>query len=82
MAKKQSRLSIMNYLLIDFRYKYLWDWEVSWFIIILTMIRRTFFSAHKFKSFVFNNKATFFQQQNFDPSKDYYLTLGVSKNAN
>lgn len=46
------------------------------------MIRRTLTSAHKFKTFVFTNKATFFQQQNFDPSKDYYLTLGVSKNAN
>jgi hypothetical protein len=47
------------------------------------MLRKTFQSANIFKSYTFRNKATFFgQQPNFDSSKDYYLTLGVSKDAN
>lgn len=45
------------------------------------MIRRFVNSAIKFRTFTNNGKATFFQQQNFDRTKDYYLTLGVSKNA-
>lgn len=45
------------------------------------MIRRVVNSAIKFRTFTNNGKATFFQQQNFDRTKDYYLTLGVSKNA-
>lgn len=34
------------------------------------------------KSFTLKPKATFFNQSNFDASKDYYSILGLAKNAN
>lgn len=47
------------------------------------MLRRALSSFSKFNSITFKGRATFFgQQPNFDTSKDYYLTLGVSKQAN
>lgn len=46
------------------------------------MIRRITNSAFKFRKFTHHTKANFFQQQhNFDRNKDYYLTLGISKDA-
>jgi hypothetical protein len=60
---------------------------IQMFIIFLfiIMIRRTLTAATQitFNKFTYKSKALFFgQQPNFDSSKDYYLTLGVSKNAN
>jgi hypothetical protein len=47
------------------------------------MLKKTIQSLGKFKTYTFRNRATFFgQPQDFDSSKDYYLTLGVSKDAN
>lgn len=45
------------------------------------MIRRVTSSVNKFRVLNFRNTAQLFERKNFDASKDYYLTLGVSKNA-
>lgn len=46
------------------------------------MIRRVLTSANNLKVLTHTNRAGLFNQSNFDPKKDYYLTLGVSKDAN
>jgi DnaJ-domain-containing protein 1 len=46
------------------------------------MIRKVLLSTRNIRLMNFSNKATMFGQKDYDPSKDYYLTLGVSKNAN
>lgn len=42
---------------------------------------RRLFTRLTFRTLTFNNKRNFFEPPKFDSSKDYYLTLGVSKNA-
>lgn len=45
------------------------------------MIRRALMSVGRLKPLTYASRATIFGQRNFDTSKDYYLTLGVSKNS-
>lgn len=42
---------------------------------------RKLLSGQTFKTLTFNSKKYFFDPPKFDPSKDYYLVLGISKNA-
>lgn len=45
------------------------------------MIKKALTSAGSLKFLTHYSKAGLFNQGNFDPKKDYYLTLGVSKDA-
>lgn len=45
------------------------------------MIKRVIGLASNPRSLHFLGRATIFGDQKFDPAKDYYLTLGVSKEA-
>lgn len=47
----------------------------------INMLRRATDTFKKFNTITFRSRANLFTQPNFDPAKDYYLTLGVSKDA-
>lgn len=46
------------------------------------MIKKGLISVGKLSSLTHRSRATLFGERNFDSSKDYYLTLGVSKDSN